>query len=78
MVVFFFFLFAASNILLGIAAAMVAYHIKRFRMKKDHHRGMMALFVAGFAALAYIEFLLLSATDWLTVGEIASRRFLSL
>lgn len=75
---FFFLLFAASISLLGVAAGMVAYHFKRFRLKAEHHRGMIALFLAGFFALAYIEFFLLSATDWLQIGEIVSRRFLSL
>lgn len=78
MALFFFLLFAASVSLLSIAAAMVAYHLKRFRLKKEHHTGMIALFLAGFCALVYIEFFLLSATDWQAVGAIVFRRFLPL
>ncbi|MBI3685113.1 hypothetical protein HY250_01795 [Candidatus Azambacteria bacterium] len=75
---FFFLFFVVAFVFFSAATAVILYHLRRFRLQKEHHAGMITIFLFGSVIAAYFEFFLLNAVDWQAVQAMVAHRFMTL
>ncbi|MCR4322866.1 MAG: hypothetical protein NUV61_02150 [Candidatus Azambacteria bacterium] len=70
-----FFISIVALVVLSAGTVVVVFHFFQYRLKKDKHRRMIALFLVGSLLLFFLELVMLLGADWSAINEVIGEYF---
>ncbi len=62
-------------VVLGAGTVVVVFHFFQYRLKKDKHRRIIVLFLAGSFLLFFLELVILLGADWSAINGVIREYF---